>query len=248
MKKLVIILFAIAFFAMNANGLNRLYAYEGGAVANGGTVVGEVKLDGPIPPPKTVQIDKDMDVCGKGTRILPTLIVSPAKAIENAVVSIKDIKKGKKLEIPSKKIELTQKHCTFAPHVSIIPLGPKGTTVSIINDDPLTHNVHTFSFDNAPINQAQPKTVHEITASFETPETIKVQCDIHTKWMSAWFITADHPYYSVTDAGGKFKLTDVPAGTYQLQVWHETLGSQTKEVVVKPGAETRVTFELKPKK
>jgi len=248
MKRLIIIFFAIAFFVLNANGLNRLYAYEGGGVSNGGTIVGEVKLDGPIPPPKMVQIDKDPDVCGKEPRVLPTLIVSPTKAIENAVVSIKDIKKGKKLEMPSKKIELVQKRCTFVPHVSIIPLGSKGATVSIINDDPITHNIHTFSIDNAPINQAQPKTVHEITASFETPETIKAQCDIHTKWMSAWLITVDHPYYAVSDASGKFKLTDVPAGTYQLQVWHETLGSQTKEVVVKPGAETKVTFELKPKK
>ncbi len=247
MKRLTI-LFVISFVAVNANGLNRLYAYEGGDVSNGGTIVGEVKLNGPIPPPKIVQVDKDVEVCGKEPRTLLTLIVSPTKAIENAVVSIKDIKKGKKLEMPSKKIELAQKHCTFSPHVSIVPLGAKGTTVSIINNDPITHNVHTFSFDNAPINQAQPKTVHEITTSFETPETIKVQCDIHTKWMSAWFITVDHPYYSVTDASGKFKLTDVPAGTYQLQVWHETLGSQTKEVVVKPGAETKVTFELKPKK
>jgi len=248
MKKLTIIVVTvlIGFFAVS--GLGPLYAYEGGAVSNGGTIVGEVKLDGPVPPPKMVQIDKDVNVCGKEPRALPTLIVSPAKAIENAVVSIKDIKKGKKLEVPAKKMELAQKHCTFVPHVSIIPLGPKGSSISILNDDPITHNVHTFSFDNAPVNQAQPKTVKEITASFEAPETIKVQCDIHTKWMSAWLITADHPYYAVTDAGGKFKLTDVPAGTYQLQAWQESLGMQAKEVVVKPGGETRVVFELKLKK
>lgn len=247
MKRLLII-GLIGFFAMNANSLNRLYAYEGGAVSGGGTIVGEVKLDGPIPPPKMVEIDKDPNVCGKEPRVHPSLIVSSTKAIENAVVSIKDIKKGKKLEVPAKKIELVQKRCTFIPHVSIIPLGSKGTTISIINEDPITHNIHTFSIDNAPVNQAQPKTVRELTASFEVPEIIKVQCDIHTKWMSAWFITVDHPYYAVSDAGGKFKLTDVPAGTYQLQVWHESLGSQTKEVAVKSGAEAKVTFELKPKK
>ena len=248
MKRPIILLIAIVFFAMNANGLNRLYAYEGGAVTNGGTIVGEVKLDGPIPPPKMIEIDKDPNVCGKEPRVHPSLIVSPTKAIGNAVVSVKDIKKGKNLEVPAKKIEFIQRRCTFVPHVLIIPIGPKGTTIAIINEDPLTHNIHTFSIDNAPVNQAQPKTVKEITATFEVPETIKVQCDIHTKWMSAWFITVDHPYYAVSDSGGKFKLTDVPAGTYQLQVWHETLGTQTKEVVVKPGAEAKVTFELKPKK
>jgi plastocyanin len=237
----------ICFIAVILSGPSWLYAYEGETVSNGGTIVGEVKLNGPIPPPKKIKVDKDVNVCGK-EKVLPTLIVSHAKGIENAVVSIKDIKKGKKLEIPAKKPELVQKHCMFSPHVSLIPLGPKGTTVAIINDDPITHNIHTFSFDNAPINQAQPKTVREITASFEVPETIKVQCDIHTKWMSAWFIAVDQPYYAVTNAAGGFKLTDVPPGTYQLQAWQETLGTETKEVVVKPGKETKVTFEFKPKK
>ena len=244
MKRLTFILVVIGFFAVN--GLNPLYAYEGGVVTGGGKIIGEVKLDGAVPPRKNIQVDKDVNVCGN-EKTLPTLIVSPTKGIQNAVVSIKDIKKGKKLEAPAKKIELVQKGCVFSPHVSLIPLGAKGSTISIINDDPITHNVHTFSFDNAPVNQAQPKTVHEITASFETPETIKVQCDIHTKWMSAWFITVDQPYYSVTDDGGKFTLTDVPAGTYQLQAWQESLGMQTKEVVVKAGGETKVTFDFKPK-
>ena len=30
-----------------------------------------------------------------------------------------------------------------------------------------------------------------------------------------------HPYYAVTDESGKFELTDVPPGEYELVAWHE---------------------------
>lgn len=45
-----------------------------------------------------------------------------------------------------------------------------------------------------------------------------------------------------------FRIQDVPAGTYKLQVWHEAMGTQTKEVTVKGEEEVRVVFELTPKK
>jgi len=48
----------------------------------------------------------------------------------------------------------------------------------------------------------------------------------------------------VTDDSGSFALADVPAGSYQLKVWHETLGEGTKDVIVNSGAVTNVTFEL----
>ena len=32
---------------------------------------------------------------------------------------------------------------------------------------------------------------------------------------------AVHPYYAVTDESGRFELTDVPPGEYELVAWHE---------------------------
>jgi hypothetical protein len=62
--------------------------------------------------------------------------------------------------------------------------------------------------------------------------------------MSAWLFAAENPYFGVTDNSGSFKLADVPAGTYTLEVWHETLGKQTQKVTVKPKEEVKVTFEV----
>ena len=50
--------------------------------------------------------------------------------------------------------------------------------------------------------------------------------------MNGYIVVADHPYYTKTDENGSFELGDVPAGTYTVGYWHETLGKQTMEVTV----------------
>ena len=54
-----------------------------------------------------------------------------------------------------------------------------------------------------------------------------------------------NPYFGVTDATGTTKIENVPPGKYKVDVWHETLGKQTKEVEVKAGRTAKVAFELK---
>jgi hypothetical protein len=39
--------------------------------------------------------------------------------------------------------------------------------------------------------------------------------------MNAEILVVPHPYYTVTDESGKFELTDVPPGQYQIVAWHE---------------------------
>jgi hypothetical protein len=39
--------------------------------------------------------------------------------------------------------------------------------------------------------------------------------------MNAEMMVVSHPYYAVTGLEGKFTLTDVPPGEYQLVAWHE---------------------------
>jgi hypothetical protein len=65
--------------------------------------------------------------------------------------------------------------------------------------------------------------------------------------MSGWLFSAENPYFAVTDNSGNFKLTDVPAGTYNVEVWHETLGKSSQKVTVKPKEEAKVNFEMAKK-
>lgn len=213
-------------------------AYEGGAVSGGGSISGEVKYAGAPPAPKKLEVSKDTDVCGKD-KTSQDLVVGGNKGIKNAVIFIANISKGKKLE--AKEAVLDQKGCEYHPHVQVVTAG---APIKILNSDGILHNIHTHSKINPPVNKAQPKFKKEMTEKIEKAEIVMVKCDVHG-WMSAVLAVADNPYYAVTDDNGGFKLTDVPAGTYQVKIWHETLGEQTKQVTVTAGGDAKVTAEMK---
>ena len=52
------------------------------------------------------------------------------------------------------------------------------------------------------------------------------------------------PYFAVTDESGSFKLDNVPAGSYTVEVWHEKLGKSTQKVTVKAKEDAKVSFEV----
>ena len=233
----LVVLLAVGFPLSGAGSV--AWGYEGGAVPEKGSISGVVKVTGQPPAAKPIEVNKDQATCGTS---LPAegLIAGADKVVKNAVVRLTNIAKGKPVDTAAKLV-LDQVKCRYVPHVVIVPVG---ATLEIKNSDPITHNIHTFSIDNDPINKAQPKTLPVILTKFTAPETVKAQCDIH-KWMGSWIVAAEHPYYAVTDDKGQFKLSDVPPGTYQLEIWHETLGKVTQQVTVKANADTPVLAELK---
>jgi plastocyanin len=234
------ILSAALFFALSVIPAGTVLSYDGAAVSNGGTIEGIVKFKGAAPPAKKLQISKDSDVCGKTTKTDASLIVNNGD-VENAVVTIADIKKGKPLT-PGE-VKLDQRDCEYHPHVLAFSAG---STVEVLNPDGILHNIHSYSKVNSPFNFAQPKFKKTLSVKIDKPEIINVKCDVHN-WMNGWLFAAGNPYFSVTDSHGSFKLTDVPPGTYTLQVWQETLGTMTQKVTVKPNETAKVTFEMAKK-
>ncbi|MGH7767292.1 MAG: carboxypeptidase regulatory-like domain-containing protein [Candidatus Binatia bacterium] len=213
-------------------------AYTGGDVKDGGSISGTVKFAGTAPAPKKLEVSKDKEVCGKSAKTDQSLVVSGGNLV-NAVVTITDIKTGKKIDT-SKKVRLDQKECEYQPHVLAFPAG---TTVEIQNPDGILHNVHSYSKVNPQFNIAQPKFKKTVDVKIEKPEAINVKCDVHG-WMSGWLVATESPYVAVTDKSGSFKLTDVPAGSYTVEVWHETLGKTNQKVTVKAKEEAKVNFEM----
>ena len=214
--------------------------------AHAGTISGTVKFAGTeIPAPEMLKINKDEEVCGKDVPSNALLISKKNKGVQNAVVRIQmDGAPDKKLTVPMENLKFVQEKCGFTPRVLLLP---PGVEFEIHNKDPLTHNIHTFGRENATINKGQPKTVPIIKHTFEVPERIKVKCDIH-KWMQGWFIVSDNAYVSLSDTNGSFSIQDIPPGTYTLQVWHEALGPQKKEIIIKGDEEVKVDFDLEKKK
>ncbi|MCI0696815.1 carboxypeptidase regulatory-like domain-containing protein [candidate division KSB1 bacterium] len=207
-------------------------------VVAGGTVSGTITYAGTAPAPAKLQVTKDVAVCGKEGHIDESLVVGAKKGVKDVVVSIKGVTQGKAMDALGTSFVLDQKVCTYKPHVVIVPVNKP---LKILNSDGILHNIHTYGKKNPAKNIAQPKFKKELTETFAQPEAIPVKCDVHG-WMSAWIIVAEHPYYTVTDADGKFTIADVPAGTYTVEFRQEKLGTQTKQVTVAASGTATLDF------
>ena len=209
------------------------------AFAAGGTISGTVKYGGTAPQPKKVEITKDKEVCGLKPHFDESLIVDSSGGIANAVVIVKGAPGTPKPQ----EVKFDQKGCDYVPHVLAFPAG---STIDIMNDDGILHNIHTYSTKNPPFNMAQPKFKKEIKQSVAQPEIIKVNCDAHG-WMHGWWYATDTDYFAVTDDKGNYTIKDVPPGNYTIEVWQEKLGTDDQKADVKDGGTSTVDFTLKPK-
>jgi uncharacterized protein (DUF2141 family) len=122
--------------------------------------------------------------------------------------------------------------------------------MKVRNDDPVLHNSHFYllradSSKKNVINLALPKQGVEIGKKkiLRKPGLLSVQCDAHD-FMQAWVWVAENPYAVVTGDDGSFSLSDVPAGSYKLTIWHEELGEKTVDVTVEAGKAANVDFSF----
>jgi plastocyanin len=208
--------------------------------ASAGAIKGHVRFAGPPRPPKMVPITTDQYVCGK-EKDAEDLIVAPEnKGIRNAVVWLTSPPPGAK-PVAQASVAIDQKQCNFSPRVVVVPVGG---TVEFLNSDRLLHNIHSQSQANQSFNRTQPRG-RAIPITFTKPEIIKIDCDLHS-WMRAWVVVAEHSFYAITGANGEFALGSVPAGTYNLSIWQETLGTVTKDVRVGEGDATVVVEMGRP--
>jgi plastocyanin len=207
----------------------------------GETIKGNVRYVGAPLESKKVPVTIDQYVCGK-EKDAEALVLSSTNGIRNAVVSLQNVPSGTKWESNLPSITMDQKQCAFVPRVVIVPVGG---TVEFLNSDRLLHNVKSAGKENPPFNRAQPH-ARSISFKFNKPEILRVDCDLHS-WMRGWVVVAEHPFYAVTNEQGEFILDNVPPGKYSLQVWQESLGTVTQELVVGAKGTTAVTVTM-PKK
>jgi plastocyanin len=138
---------------------------------------------------------------------------------------------------------MDQRNEMFVPHVLAIVAG---TTVDFPNDDRTYHNVFSLSkaksFDLGRYATGKSKSVR-----FDHPGIVRVFCDIHSH-MSAFILVFAHRYFAVTDDEGRYRLENVPPGTYTLTVWNETIrGDAPKRAVTIPegGGDVDADFTIR---
>jgi plastocyanin len=128
---------------------------------------------------------------------------------------------------PAQPLQMVQKGQQFIPRVLPVLVG---TTVEFPNQDNFYHNVFSVAggerFDLGRFGQGG-----SAIQTFSRPAVVVIHCEIHAD-MKAYILVLDNPFFTMPDAGGHFRLNEVPAGTYTLKAWHPTQGEQAVQVVV----------------
>ena len=132
-------------FATTANAAK--YVEE--AVSGGGAVQGMITYNGVVKN-RTVLPTKDKEVCGKARKI-PLVMVGDGGAVQDAVVYLKDVAKGKAWPDMGRPV-VNNIACIFEPHVQVARRGK----VDLLNSDPVLHNTHGYYGKATAFNVALP--------------------------------------------------------------------------------------------
>ena len=222
-----------------AAGLAAVLGWPGVAVA-ASTVSGTVTFTGTAPKLSPLAMAADPACAKKHTAPVPSeaLVLGTGNTMGNIIVWVsKGVPAGKTYPAPTTPVVLDQKGCQYLPHAQGIMVGQP---YKILNSDGILHNVHSLPKVNPQFNKPMPPTLKETTTTFAKPEPIfQIKCDVHP-WMTAYVGVFTNPFFSVTKTDGKFTISGLDPGTYEISAWHEKLGTQTASVTVAAsGAKTQ---------
>lgn len=247
-------------------------AYEIGPVENGGIITGKVVLNGPVPEPRVfpMVLYAFGDFCkkisdAKGHVVLKEFNVGPAGGLQDAVIAIQEVTRGKGFR--SDENRLFAVNCMFHPantpedeqfevdnEGNLIHIHPLVSVMrnkhmlSVLNRDPVIHDAQFY----------QKETGQRITR-FPIPISDKVQrgwvyldkgkkiaqiiCGMH-EYMQTWAWIVDNPYFDKTSRDGSFIIDRIPPGTYKVLAWHPHLKPIEKVVTVPADGLVELNFEF----
>jgi plastocyanin len=184
--------------------------------------------------PRPIRVTIDPQVCGQS---LPdeSILVDADGHLANVVLTIA----GVKTPAPAETFVSNEK-CAFVPRVSIMR---PGGALKMSSKDPMLHTMHAAAADGrAFFNISIPIPNVTLSRSIDKAGVVTLSCSTHT-WMRGYLVVTDERT-SVTGPDGKFQIDGLPAGTYDLRIWHETLKAAPMKVVVKDGETTTANVTL----
>ncbi|MEP5763776.1 MAG: hypothetical protein ABJ308_04250 [Halieaceae bacterium] len=174
-----------------------------------------------------------------------TVVNDKGEAVAEAVVYARSTQ-GTTAAVGMQRATIDQVDKEFVPALTVVY---QGAEVSFPNNDNIRHHVYSFSRGNAfeiPLYADQAAA----PVTFANPGVVALGCNVHD-WMSAYVFVADTPYFDVTDAAGSATLTALPAGEYEVEVWHVSLRGKPEKlrqtVAIEEGP-VALNFSIKQKR
>ena len=213
----------------------------------GAKISGIVKFEGDAPRLKEIDMS-DEPVCasrwekeGHAPKS-EALLLGEGNSLGNIFVSIKSGLGAANYIPPSDPVVIDQIGCKYAPHVYALM---KGQNIVFKNSDGVLHNVHALPKKNREFNLAMPGSMKESKPRpFKKVESMfRVKCDKHP-WMNSYAAVMEHPFFSVTGEDGSFEINGLAAGTYEVEAWHEKMGTRVATVTVAANEAQTVNFSF----
>ncbi len=208
------------------------------------SVAGTISFEGAVPANPAIDMAEEPDCVAKyqGAPTDPQVLVANGKLADVFVYVKSGLPAGATYAAPSSPVVLDQDGCLYKPRVlGVMP----NQEIEIRNSDPLLHNIKAVPSANRGFNISQPSEGMTTKRKFATPEVmVPLECNVHG-WMNAYVGVVAHPFFAVSAADGSFTIANLPAGTYELEAWHEKFGTQTLSITVPDTGEVPAAFTFR---
>jgi hypothetical protein len=210
-----------------------------------GTVSGRISVEGTVDPPAMIRLDADPKCAAMaegGQRSDEAVVIGEGNTLQNVFVYVKEGLPPRLYPVPARPVILDQQECRYVPRVLGIQVGQQ---LVIKNSDALLHNVRSEGAINETFDVGTPIQGMEVQRTFATREVmVPFKCNVHA-WMHAYVGVLEHPFFAVSDEGGRFSIGQLPPGTYTLEFWHERFGTATRQITVAARETRDLTFTYK---
>jgi hypothetical protein len=195
--------------------------------ASAGTITGHIRWAGdpPTAPPLIARpniLNPDPNRTATAWRNPNTpAIDSETRGVKGAVVFLRgvDPRRARPWDLPPVRVVMQgqQFHIQQGESDGAVAFVRRGDEVEMVSADPAFHSLHaggaaffTLTFPDPDRPRRRRLTERGI---------VELTSAAGYFWMRGYLIVDDHPYYTVTDSTGRFRLADVPAGNYELVCW-----------------------------
>jgi hypothetical protein len=216
-----------------------------------GTVTGRVTWDGDIPLVRPLAVKANQ----LGTEVFQQYHFRPnpnapridarTRAVRGAVVFLRgvDARRAKPWDHPPVQVE--QCDCRLLVHQgdneTHVGFVRRGDAVTMVSEDDLFHSLHADG--SAYFTLTFPDPGQPRSRRLERNGVVELASAAGYFWMRAYLFVDEHPYYTRTDDEGRFALTRVPPGHYDVVCWLPNWAPQRQERDPESGHVTRLYFQ-----
>jgi hypothetical protein len=213
-----------------------------------GSISGVVRLVGQAPEIAPRVPVYNTAVCGTDPIPVRSLVLGTNQAVANVVVYL-GINAALSRTLNGSTQVVDEVHCDLVPRIQIIN---SGSPLVLRNSDPTLHvlNVEMLNTTNAPtllLTAVLPYAGDQKPVALDhsrDPKMLKIVGGNDEDGAVAYVAVLAHDFCSLTDQQGRFTIHNVPPGNYKLYLWHEVLGTLTRDVHVAPDRPTLLDVEF----